>query len=79
MTIQINALRKTYGSFECSVDELFIETQPAHLQKGAQLQKMTSEERDSLRADIIRAKLAQVPQPDISRLTISTPEPPETT
>lgn len=61
------------------VDELFIETQPAHLQKGAQLQKMSSEERDSLRADLIRAKLAQVPQPDISRLTISTPEPPETT
>jgi ABC-2 type transport system ATP-binding protein len=26
MTIQINALRKTYGSFECSVDELFIES-----------------------------------------------------
>ena len=61
------------------VDELFIETQPAHLQKGAQLQKMSSEERDSLRADLIRVKLSQVPQPDISRLTISTPEQPEKT
>ncbi len=32
------------------MDELFIETQPAHLQKGAQTQKMTAEERDTLRA-----------------------------
>jgi protein arginine kinase len=55
------------------VDELFIETQPAHLQKGAQVQKMSSEERDALRATIIRAKLSQVPQPDIARLKLSTP------
>jgi protein arginine kinase len=59
------------------VDELFIETQPAHLQKGAQLQKMSSEERDALRATIIRAKLSQVPQPDIARLRLATPAPPE--
>jgi ABC-2 type transport system ATP-binding protein len=26
MTIQINALRKTYGTFECSVDDLFIQS-----------------------------------------------------
>ncbi|MFM8764247.1 MAG: protein arginine kinase, partial [Spartobacteria bacterium] len=50
------------------VDELLIETQPAHLQKGAQVVKMSSEERDALRATIIRAKLSQVPQPDIARL-----------
>jgi len=54
------------------IDELFIETQPAHLQKGAQTQKMSSEERDALRATIIRAKLLQVPQPDIDRLKIPT-------
>jgi protein arginine kinase len=55
------------------VDELFIETQPAHLQKGAQVAKMSSEERDALRATIIRAKLSQVPQPDIARLRLSIP------
>jgi protein arginine kinase len=55
------------------VDELFIETQPAHLQKGAQVVKMSSEERDALRATIIRAKLSQVPQPDIARLRLATP------
>jgi protein arginine kinase len=55
------------------IDELFIETQPAHLQKGVQVQKMSSEERDTLRATIIRAKLSQVPQPDMARLKITAP------
>jgi protein arginine kinase len=56
------------------VDELFIETQPAHLQKGAGTQKMSADERDSLRADIIRAKLSQVQKPDIEHLKALTPE-----
>ena len=56
------------------VDELFIETQPAHLQKGAGAQKMSADERDSLRAAIIRAKLAQVQEPDIARLKAETPD-----
>jgi protein arginine kinase len=55
------------------IDELFIETQPAHLQKDAQVQKMSTEERDTLRATIIRAKLIQVPLPDMDRLKIPTP------
>jgi protein arginine kinase len=55
------------------VDELFIETQPAHLQKGAHAQKMSAEERDTLRAALIRAKLKQVPEPDIAK--IATPAP----
>ena len=59
------------------VDELFIETQPAHLQKGAETQKMSAEERDTLRASIIRAKLSQVPQPDIARLQAVALEPTE--
>src|SRR5690348_18173972 len=46
------------------VDELFMETQPAHLQKGTQ-QKLAADERDSLRAEIIRAKLAAFPKPDV--------------
>jgi len=52
------------------VDELFIETQPAHLQKGVQVQKMTAEERDTLRAALIRAKLKNVPEPDITKIVI---------
>ncbi|MFZ4115701.1 MAG: protein arginine kinase [Chthoniobacterales bacterium] len=47
------------------IDELFMEAQPAHLQKSAQLLKMTSKERDSLRATIIRAKLKQIPEPKL--------------
>ncbi len=46
------------------VDELFMETQPAHLQKNSQ-QKLAAEERDSLRAEIIRAKLNSFPKPDL--------------
>ena len=45
------------------VDQLFMETQPAHLQKSSQ-QKLQAEERDTLRADIIRVKLAKFPKPD---------------
>jgi protein arginine kinase len=56
------------ASHRCAVDELFIETQPAHLQKGAQAQKMTADERDTLRAALIRAKLKQVPEPDIAKI-----------
>jgi protein arginine kinase len=47
------------------VDELFIETQPAHLQKGT-AQKLAAEERDALRAEIIRAKLGAFPRPGVS-------------
>src|ERR1041384_4866404 len=49
------------------IDELFIETQPAHLQKTSQ-QKLNAEERDHLRAEIIRTRLKVLPKPDISKL-----------
>jgi protein arginine kinase len=49
------------------IDELFIETQPAHLQKSSQ-QKLNAEERDHLRAQIIRDRLKVFPKPDISKL-----------
>lgn len=61
----------------CPVDELFIETQPAHLQKGAHTQKMSAEERDTLRAALIRAKLKDVPEPDIAKIAIKTSGTPE--
>jgi protein arginine kinase len=61
------------------VDELFIETQPAHLQKASQ-QKLNAEERDFLRAEIIRDRLKLFPKPDMGKVarepdTESPPEP----
>jgi len=53
------------------IDELFIDTQPAHLQKSSQ-QKLTAEERDHLRAQIIRDRLKVFPKPDISKLVKDT-------
>ena len=49
------------------IDELFIDTQPAHLQKSSQ-QKLNAEERDHLRAEIIRERLRVFPKPDISKV-----------
>jgi protein arginine kinase len=45
-----------------AVDELFIVSQPAHVQKAAE-RKLTAEERDSFRADLIRTRLQDVPKP----------------
>src|ERR1044071_1465501 len=44
------------------VDELFILTQPAHLQKQ-HTEKLTAEERDLLRADMLRERLRTVSRP----------------
>jgi protein arginine kinase len=49
------------------IDELFISTQPAHLQKSTQ-QKLNAEERDHFRAQIIRERLKSFPKPDISKV-----------
>jgi protein arginine kinase len=59
---------------ECAagVDELFILTQPAHLQRSSQ-QKLAPEERDSLRAEIIRDKLKTFPKPDSTKVVIQRP------
>lgn len=65
-------------SVRAGVDELFIETQPAHLQKGAHATKMGADERDTLRATLIRAKLQELPEPDTSRLTALPKESTET-
>lgn len=59
------------------IDQLFIETQPGHLQKGANEQKMTAEARDALRARMIRAKLSELPEPDMSQITERTSDPEE--
>ncbi len=58
-----------------TVDQLFIETQPAHLQKGASLPKMTAEERDSLRAGLIRERFLACPEPNLPPPSAPTNEP----
>ena len=44
------------------VDELFILTQPAHLQKQ-HTEKLSAEERDLLRADMVREPTYDAPMP----------------
>src|SRR5690348_11746619 len=53
------------GAERSLVDELFILTQPAHLQKQHS-EKLSAEERDLLRADMVRERLRHVSRP-ISR------------
>ena len=49
------------------VDELFIVTQPAHLQKRFS-EKLGAEERDLLRADMLRERLSGVKRPNPRQL-----------
>jgi protein arginine kinase len=56
-------------------DELFLVTQPAHLQKLAN-QKLTAEQRDVLRASLLRERLKNVNRP--KSLTPSFPPDAET-
>jgi protein arginine kinase len=48
------------------VDELFIVTQPAHLQKQFS-DKLSAEERDLLRADMLRDRLKHVSRPNTKK------------
>ena len=57
------------GVTRALVDELFIVTQPAHLQKQF-TEKLNADERDRLRADMVRGRLAKVRRP------ITPPAPP---
>ena len=50
------------GTERCLVDELFLVTQPAHLQKQLS-DKLSAEERDLLRADMVRERLKNVSRP----------------
>src|SRR5205809_1793900 len=60
------------------VDDLFIMTQPAHLQKQFS-EKLPAEERDLIRADMLRDRLRQVsrPKPKPETNSTGTPEKPE--
>src|SRR5216110_18227 len=55
------------------VDELFIVTQPAHLQKRFS-EKLSAEERDLLRADMLRERLRGVSRPDTSNVGTNPPK-----
>jgi protein arginine kinase len=48
-----------------TVDEMFIVSQPAHVQRAA-ARKLTAEDRDILRAELIRAQLASISKPNLS-------------
>jgi protein arginine kinase len=50
------------GADRALIDELFVVTQPAHLQKQF-TEKLAAEERDLLRADMLRERLRQVARP----------------
>jgi protein arginine kinase len=50
------------GSERSLVDELFLITQPAHLQKQIS-DKLSAEERDLIRADMVRDRLKNVNRP----------------
>src|ERR1700726_702234 len=50
------------------INSLLMETQPAHLQHLSQ-QKLAAEERDHLRADIVREKLKGLPKPNRNKLS----------
>ena len=49
------------------MDELFIITQPAHLQKQFS-DKLSAEERDLLRSDMVRERLKNVSRPSVKPL-----------
>lgn len=55
-------------SAQLVVDELFMTTQPAHLQLRVRQEKLGPEERDTLRADLVRAKVRNIPEPDIAKV-----------
>lgn len=50
--------------FRQAIDELLMDTQPAHLQIGSD-RRLSAEERDALRARSIRDRLKKAPPPDI--------------
>jgi protein arginine kinase len=57
------------NSLREKIDELFILTQPAHLQKAAE-HKLKAEERDAFRSDLLREKLRSIPSPNIKKLKL---------
>ena len=63
---------------QAEIDDLFIITQPAHLQSNATQPKLSPEERDALRAEIIREKLKLFSNPNTSKVVLPKPPTEET-
>ncbi len=59
-------------------DELLLTTQPAHLQRS-HTGKLGADERDVLRADLLRECLKEVPRPVVPAVVPPPPSPPSTT
>src|ERR1700677_693976 len=59
--------------YRATIDELFIRTQPAHLQKDFE-RKLSTEERDGLRSDLLRERLKSVPEPNTKSLALTKPD-----
>jgi protein arginine kinase len=64
-------------SYRTTVDELFVLTQPAHLRRRFN-EKLTAEERDAIRADMLRERLQNLerPAPKLPEEKDSSPERP---
>jgi protein arginine kinase len=56
-------------SYRHKVDALFIDTQPAHLQHASK-KKLSADERDSFRADLLRERLKSMPDPSMKHLQL---------
>lgn len=54
------------------IDTLMVEIQPAHLQIG---RKLATEERDALRAEILRRRLVTMPEPNVDAVAAPPPAP----
>ena len=57
------------GTSKALVDELFLVSQPAHLQLG-QPEKLDAEHRDMVRAEMLRERMRQIPAPDPSNVSV---------
>jgi protein arginine kinase len=58
------------------IDTLLVEIQPAHLQTSAQ-RKLTVEERDVMRAEVLRQRLHHLPGPNLAACTTPEPDAPD--
>lgn len=57
--------------YRADIDEMFISTQPAHLQKDFE-RKLSTEERDAMRSDLLRERLKTWPVPVVKDLDSAT-------
>jgi protein arginine kinase len=70
--VDLGMLQEDYRAV---IDELFMRTQPAHLQKDIE-RKLTTEERDAMRADLLRQRMKAWPAPNTEGLIEAKPAEP---